>query len=445
MSPNQLPPHSLEAEMCLIASMMIDPAFAQEIIPTLNGDSFFLTDNRIIFDAIADLTQQGRPVDAIILRDELKRRDVLDRIGGAAYIAEILQAVPSAAHGPEYAARVREHAARRQLIGLADNLRRRAMSGEVDAAQLAGEVANLAGSVMSERTAGEIIPFSEAVERAYDGLGEGARPLIKTGLRDLDAIIGGIGAGETCVLAARPSMGKSTLARSVAKNVASSGIPVGFISLEEGPEKIARNALAGASEIDNHRLRSDQLGQADWDRLGDAVVALSKLPIFISRTARTVDQIHAVATTMKSKHGCRLLVIDHLSRVRAPGKSRYEVVTNASGAISDTIKDLGVAGLVLCQLNRGVEHRDDQRPSMSDLRDSGAIEEDADTVLLLHREDYFRSGDASYIQTGVAEIIIAKNRDSVRGSVARIKSELRFQRFIDLPPGSQYAHSPEDF
>jgi replicative DNA helicase len=148
---------------------------------------------------------------------------------------------------------------------------------------------------------------------------------------------------------------------------------------------------------------------------------------------------------MKSKYGCRLIIVDHLSRVRAPGKSIYEQVTNASGALSDLVKDLGVAGLILCQLNRSVENRDDQRPNMSDLRDSGAIEQDADGILLLHREDYFRVRDPSYIQTGIAEVIVAKWRDGVRGKTIRIKSDLRYQRFVDLPPQSEMTHSPEDF
>lgn len=429
-----MPPHSVEAEMCLLASMMLDHAFARQVIPTLNAKSFFLTDHVIVFDAIKVIIEAGRPIDAIILRDELKKSDQLDGIGGGRYIGDILATVPSAAHGPEYAARVREHAARRAIIEAADSATRRAYSGDTDAAALAGELENAASAIMASRTSGDVIGFAEAIERAYDAIDKGVGEVIRTGLDALDAVITGIGCGETVIVAARPSMGKSTLARTIAKNVARDGSPVGLISLEESPAKIARNALASESMVDNHKIRAGNLAREEWDALAEAVTKLQRLPIFISRNARTVDEIRAVASTMKQKHGCKMIMIDHLSRVRAPGKSIYEVTTNASGAISDLIKDLHVAGIVLCQLNRGPEHRDDPRPSMSDLRDSGAIEQDADGILLLHREDYFHTGKPNYIATGIAEIIIAKWRDGMRGKTVKVKSDLRYQRFLDFTP-----------
>lgn len=435
---DRLPPHSLEAEMCLLGSMIIDRHQAEQIVTAVQPDDFFLTDHKIVFEALRALITTGRSSDAVILRDELKVTNQLDAIGGAAYVAQLMASVPSSAHAKEYAARVREYAARRSLLSLCDDVSRRSQAGTDDAATLANEMTNLVGEVLQRRSAGELIAWDQLVDSTYEEIGSGGLETVPFGWHELDQITGGMGLGESVVLAARPSMGKSTAARNIAIAAATAGHSVGIISLEEGAKKIARNAMAANASVTNHRLRhANDISAAEYQRLAGATARMRGLPITLSRTARTVDEIRAAATTMKSRHGIKLLIVDHLSRVRAPGRDLYQQVTAASGAMSDLVRDLNVAGLILCQLNRGVEHRDSQRPTMADLRDSGAIEQDADGILLLHREDYYGVARPDYQQDGVAELIIAKWRDGRRGKTVRLQSELQYQRFVDMPfPGS---------
>lgn len=429
---DKLPPHSVDAEMCVLASMMLDKQFAEQVLSILDSESFYLTDHKVIFEAIRGLTVESRPVDAIILRDELKRMGEIDRMGGAAYIAQILSTVPSAVHGMEYAQRVREKAALRNIISIADTATRAALAESSDSVLIASQLRDGASEVLSQGNGENLITFDEIIEEAYHQLDGHGSETVKTGFDDLDEITGGIGRGEMVVVAARPSMGKSTFARSLATNVAGGGVPVGFISLEESPLKIGRNILSAYSGVENHLLRKpDQLHEQNWADLGKAAVRAKKLPIILSRSARTIDEVRSTAFEMRAKHDIKLLIIDYLGRIRAPGKSIYEQVTAASGAISDLIKDLQIAGVVLCQLNRAVEQQEVIRPSMIHLRDSGAIEQDADGVLLLHREDYYRAAQEGYQPNGIVEVIIAKWRDGERGATVKLNAELSRQRIMN--------------
>jgi len=216
-------------------------------------------------------------------------------------------------------------------------------------------------------------------------------------------------------------------------NVASAGVGVLLVSLEESRLKIVQNLQSNLAEIDNHPLRSGGLSPAELNRLAQSVNTLANTPLYVCDDARTPDAIRARVATAKAKHGIGLVLIDHLSRVRVSGSSQYERTTRASGELVDIIKDAGVAGIIAAQLSRESAKRDDPRPTMTDLRDSGAIEQDADGIILLHREDYFGTRIANYQPTGEAELLIEKMRDGRRGHTIVLDAKLRFQRFCNWP------------
>jgi replicative DNA helicase len=432
---DRLVPHSVEAEMCTLSSLMLSGAtpdlFAQTR-GTLRPAAFFQRDHQILFEVICAVADAGRPVDAMIVREELTKRGQLQEVGGEAYLAEILNGVPNAAHGPHYAAVVREKAMLREILGACQRAEAEVYAatdssdpGCEIAQRLTGRLARLMGGAR----AADAQPLADVVADVLAGLEAGETQAIRTGFAGLDDLTGGIFPGEMVVLGARPSMGKSTLGKQVALSVASQGVPVLIVSLEETRPKIGRNALSAAAGVDNHKLRKPrELTDADWQALHGAVPNLS-IPVFVNDSARSLDEIRAAVAAGVARHGVRFVVIDYLQRIAVPGAKRFERVTDASIGISDMLRQLGVAGLVLAQLSREVAGRDDKRPTMSDLRESGQIEQDADGVLFLHREDYYHLNDPNYVPTGEAELIVAKWRDGARNKRILLRSDLRHQTF----------------
>lgn len=432
---DRLPPSSIEAERCLLASMMLDRGVIPDALAAIGRDDFYQSDHQIIFDALAGLYAADAQIDALVVREELIRRGLFEECGGMAYLAKILDSVPSSAHAPQYAGIVRQKSIWRGLIAAAnDALRDGYAAQDEDAAEAVGRTMARLAKLMGTGKSLGYTSLADAVAAAYEQIGAGEVPLIPTGFRDLDAIVGGIAPGEMLVIGARPSMGKSTLGRQFAVRIARTGYPVGIISLEESIPKMARNLLSSEASVENQRLRRGELVEHDWRELAGGVARLSAMPVFMADRAFRPAAIRAVVSRWVERHGVRLVILDYLQRVQAGGKDRFEKVTNASLEISAMLKELGVAGVVMSQLKRETDRRN-TRPGMSDLRESGQIEQDADGIALLHREDYYRATDparASEPMDGVAELIIAKWRDAARGKTVKLKSNLRYQRFEDF-------------
>jgi replicative DNA helicase len=443
---SRLPPHDVEAEMCLIASVFLDHGAWVLTQPIISSGDFFQADNQIIWDTVGDMRTRGQGVDAITLRGELEKRGTLEEVGGVAYLATVIGALPATsptAHAAYYAERVAETSRLRRLISLSNDVLRSCYAAQ-NAVSPSIEILERTGAAVARLSQGgrrnQAARLSELLDDARAAMAKGPAEKVTLGFRDVDAIGGGgLELGELMLVGARPSMGKSTWARQVWIRAAKAGIPSVLFSLEEGRRKIARNVLSAECRIENKKMRGGLLGEHEWREVDSGIARLRDLPAFEVENMRRVPEIHAELSRLITKEGVRLVLIDYLQRLNGSGKDSYERAGEVSQGVSDMLKELNVAGVVPAQLNRGVEHREDKRPNMSDLRDSGRIEQDADAILFLHREDYYHITEEHYEPTGVAELIIGKWRDAERGSTVRLKSELRFQTFDDFEEHDPFA------
>ncbi len=448
---DRLPPHSIEAEMCALGSMMLDRDIALEALSIIDGESFYLVDHKIIFEAIRSLLLAQKPVDAIVLRDELKRGNLLDQIGGSAYIAQILGSVPSAAHGIEYANRVREKSLLRLLIGLADNATRRAFATPDSAGELIAEIQDSLTQLVSATARERVLTLGSLVAQAVKELKDPlSRDFVSYGFGALDAPLMGIDRGEFVVVGARPSMGKSTLLRQMAVLSAFQGHPTLFISLEENPGKVGRNVLSWFSQTENQRIRRGDVRPHEMAMIEDAAAKMQEVPFWFIWGVNKAESLRSLIMSYVTRFGIKTVFLDYLQLVDAGGKSDFERATNSSRFCSSIPKTINTRLVSAAQLSRAVAGRDDHRPTMTDLRSTGQIEQDADVILLLHREDYYHTNDQAYSNTHEAELIIAKARDSERGETVRLRSQLAYQCFEDIaPPTSgeqqEFRHNPEDF
>lgn len=431
---DRLPPQDAKAEKATLASMLMDGPEAARIVAIVGKGDFFSADNQIIFEVVASLVRDSKPIDAVIVSSELSKRNILEEIGGMAYLGELFNTMPSAAHGEHYAKIVRNASILRQLISFSNDLLRRAWGPTIgeSATEIGQEYLTKLANIVQQAARGKVTKLDEVLIEVFDQMTGGGTETIPTGFSAIDEMFGGLGIGEEVIVAGRPSMGKSVLAKQIAANVAKSGVPAAIISLEEGRCKIGRNLLSSETLIDNKRIRNSGLTKDEWTKVSDGITKLSPIPLFIAENVRRIDDIAAAASMLVGKYGVKLIVLDHLQRVHAPGKDRYQQITAASLAMSDLWKELNVAGLVVAQLSRGVESREGHIPSMSDLRDSGAIEQDADGILFLHREDYYHLDERDYMPNGEADLIVGKWRDGVRGISLKLRSEVRYQRFADV-------------
>jgi replicative DNA helicase len=418
---DRLPPASIEAERCLLGSMMLattqaDFELARRVV---TREAFYQADHQIIFDVLCDLRDGGRAVDAVLAREELKRRGLWEEIGGGATFADILGSVPSAAHGPHYAKEVREKYALRQIIGLANDVLRDAYApSRIErATELAMESARRFASVASTGRADEIVKLGDAVMDVYDRISNGEVRRVPTGLHDLDDVIGGLAFGRFTQIGGRPGMGKSQLVKQIVRNVADTGRPVGIVTIEETREKIGENCLSAASGVENNHIAFGTVGQEEWSSLADAVQRLARLPVFISDRPVKLHEVEAAVTALAIEHKCEVIAVDYLQCIDADIENENREITKISKALKGSFKRLGVAGIAAVQLNRGNEVQGNRRPTLRDLRGSGSLEQDGDTIILLHRDDYYRKGDDGFTPDHKLEAIIEKNKDGCTGIV----------------------------
>ena len=447
---DRLPPHDLNAEACVLASMMLDMAMIPGIREAISRDAFYSLDHQIIFDAVCACYDRGGKVDGVLVQAELDRRKLLEDVGGLRYLAEIYSSVPSPAHGLHYAGIVREKWTLRELVALSNDLQRNAYApaasdNSIDIAE--GAMTRLARMAEKTRTKPLTQSIGEMLAETVDQLGRGGIELVTTGFRDLDDVLrGGLALGEMWLIGGRPSMGKSTLAKQMGVRIAVAGVPTAIFSLEEKNPKIARNILSAETRIDNNVLRQESnLSKENWDEIYAATKRLGNVPLYCCDSLRDIRRIRAEASMLVQQKGVRVLIVDYLQRVQAGGENKYERAGNASEGMSDLVKDLNCVGICPVQLNRGnLQRGDDNRPTMADLRDSGQIEQDADGIIFLHREDYYHSDQQDYQPTGQAELMIAKNRDGIRNKTVILTSNLRYQTFDDLTEADDHQAAPPE-
>jgi replicative DNA helicase len=437
------PPFDLQAEIGVLGSIILLPDVLDDVVMLVRPDDFYDDAHRKLFMHMVALHEAGKKIDDTLLVNRLKAADEYELIGGAAYLSKIVNAVPNAAHANYYAEIVREKSTFRSLIYAATEILRDAYDESHEASHLLSQSEQKIFSILDNRSDSAVQSIRDVVLDAMERLdarmaGTHAAGGCDYGYRDLDSKTAGMHQGELVILAARPSMGKTAFAMNVAENVAlNQNVPVLFVSLEMSSLELADRLLCSVAKVNGHRLRNGTVSQDDRLKIVDKAEVLSRAPLFVDDSpSRTVTEISAAARRIKRRHGSLgLIVIDYLQLIEPdnPKDPRQEQVAKIARRLKGMAREMKVPVMCLAQLNRQTEAGKDNIPRLSHLRESGAIEQDADVVLFVHREEYYHRGEERDQHAGEAQIIIAKQRN---GPVGDINLEwLRdFTRFQDPTP-----------
>ena len=437
---DRLPPNSVESEMCVIASMMLDigKEISGQIVQIVDKEAFFQVDHQILFDVMRKLYDQNKPIDAMIVREELIKQGQLEEIGGVEYLAAVLNAVPNAANGIHYAGIVREKALLRQLIAASNDILREAYAPHDKAENVLENAEKRIFAIAEKKVSGSLTPIGDLAHEVYAMLEEKGTRGIMTGYFELDDMLNGLQRGEMIIIAARPSMGKTSFAMNIVENIAtghsgSEMFPCAVFSLEMSKQQLVQRMLCSLTAIDAHNVRRGMMTNDEYIKMAQMVSTLSKVPIWVDDSpGLTPLDLRAKSRRLKMQHDVKMIMIDYLQLMDAPGiDSRQEQVSVISRGTKAVARELEVPVIQLSQLNRGSESRDGHRPRMSDLRESGSIEQDADVVMLLHREDYYRLQEPDFVPDNIAEVIIAKQRNGPTGAV-KLTFNNRSTRFENL-------------
>jgi len=435
---DRTPPQDVAAEQSVLGGMLISKDAIADVIEQLRSNDFYRPAHETIYDAILDLYGRGEPADAITVLAELTKRGEAGRVGGAPYLHELISSVPTAANAGYYARIVRERAILRRLVEAGTRIVQlgyAADGGDVD------EIVNNAQaevySVTETRASEDYVVLGEVLGGTVDEIeaaghrGEGMVG-VPTGFADLDRLTNGLHPGQMIVIAARPAMGKSTFAIDIARSAAiKNNATTCVFSLEMGRNEITMRLLAAEARIHLQKLRNGSLGDDDWQKLANTMGKISEAPLFIDDSPNmSLMEIRAKCRRLKQRHHLKLVVIDYL-QLMSSGKrveSRQQEVSEFSRALKLLAKELEVPVIALSQLNRGPEQRTDKKPAMSDLRESGSIEQDADMVILLHREDAYEKESP---RAGEADVIVAKHRNGPTDTIT-VAFQGHYSRFVDM-------------
>jgi replicative DNA helicase len=438
----RLPPHSREAERSVLGSMLRDNAVIGDVVQILREQHFYTDAHQKIFRGIVSLYDKGHPADLVTLAEWLKDQKFIEDVGGYAYLAELWDAAPTAANAEYYAHIVRDKGVIRSLIHASTEILRDAY----DQAQAADELLEGAErkilDIAQMGITGQTITLKDALREAYERIDQRAGREhtevsgLPTGFVDLDAITAGLQNSELIVIAARPSVGKTSMALNLVRHiVVEAGHPVFFVSLEQSRIELAERLLCCQARVDSHKLRKGHLSADDMQKLIEAGDLLRQARLFIDDSpGQGMLRIAANARRLKLRHGIKLVVIDYLQLIEPDNRkdSRQEQVANVSRRLKFLARELAIPVVALAQVNRSSEDRQDHRPRLSDLRESGAIEQDSDTVLLLHRPELYEPGQ----HEGIVEVLVAKQRNGPTGEVTLtyVKQFMRFENFAIEPP-----------
>jgi len=437
---DRMPPQDNAAEQSVIGSMLLSKDAIADVVETVRGTDFYRPAHETIFDAMIELYGRGEPVDPVTTAAELSRRGELVRVGGAPYLHTLSASVPIAANASYYAEIVREKAILRRLVNAGTRIAQMGYAGEgvvddvVDAAQQ--EVY----SVTDKRTSEDYAPLSAIMEGTLDEIEAisnrgGEMSGVPTGFADLDELTNGLHGGQMVIIAARPAVGKSTLALDLCRAASIQHNQTSVIfSLEMTRNEITMRLLSAEAKIPLNHMRNGHMTDDDWQKLARKMGEVSAAPLFIDDSPNmTMMEIRAKARRLKQRHDLKLIVIDYLQLMSSGKKveSRQLEVSEFSRQIKLLAKELGVPVVALSQLNRGPEARSDKRPLLSDLRESGAIEQDADLVVLLHREDVYEKEST---RPGEADLIVAKHRNGPTRDVV-VAFQGHYSRFVDMAHG----------
>jgi len=437
-------PHDLEAEKCVLGAILINNTVFNQAAEVIDTQDFFRDAHRRLFEAMVGLVERNEPVDLVTLKDQLTRSGSLDEVGGPAYISALTDGVPRSANVEYYAKIVKEKSTLRRLIQSASEVLTRAYDAEEDADDLLDEAERSIFQIAEHRLRAGFVRVGELVDSGYQLIEQlqqhrGLVTGVPTGFADLDEITSGFQKSDLVILAARPSMGKTSLVLNMALHAGiEAGRSVGMFSLEMSKEQLFLRMLTAEARVDAHRFRGGFLGEQDYARLVEAFGRLHDAKVFIDDTPGLgILEMRAKARRLKLEHGLDMLIVDYLQLMQGRGRfdNRQQELASISRALKILAKELEVPILALSQLSRAPESRGDHRPQLSDLRESGALEQDADVVLFIFREDmYAQDGEPRPEAEGTAELIIGKQRNGPTG-VVRVAFLKQFTRFENLARG----------
>jgi replicative DNA helicase len=441
--PEKLPPQNNEAEQCLLGCLMLDKDAIVKVVDFIKTEDFYKSIHQDIYQAMAELYERSEPIDILSVSARLKEKNKLEDIGGAAYLTSLINTVPTATHVSNYAKIVRQKKILRDLISASEEIGLSAFDEAEEVDVLLDKAEKTVFSIGQRSLTQTFLPIKDVLSETFERLDElskfqGKLRGVATGFTDLDKILGGLQKSDLVILAARPSMGKTSLALDIARNIAiHENKPVGVFSLEMSKDQLADRLLASLANINLWNLRNGKLSADDYSRIQHAMGSLSEAPLYIDDAGSVnILQIRAMARRLQANKGLSLIVIDYLQLMEPMNRfqSAVQQVTENSRALKMLAKELNVPVLVLSQLSRAVEARVPQIPRLADLRESGAIEQDADVVMFIYREDKYNENSLS---KNMAKILIEKHRNGPTGGIELYFDERRVS-FRNLDKG-EYA------
>ncbi|MDF1553528.1 MAG: replicative DNA helicase [Deferrisomatales bacterium] len=437
---SRVPPHSLEAETSVLGAILLNNEVLPNVAEVLDCDDLYRSGHRVAYNAMLELFEKGEPVDLVTVTELLRHRGLLEKAGGAAYLSTLTNQVPSVDNAEHYARIVRERAILRKLIWVATEIASEGYGAEADTEEYLDKAEKAIFEVTARQVKPSFVPLKEILRDAFARIEElyerqDAVTGVPSGYHELDQLTAGLQPSDLIIIAGRPGMGKTSFVLNMAQHAAiQGGTPVAFFSLEMSKEQLVMRMLCSEAKIDSHRLRRGKLRDSDWPKLTRAAGALAEAPIYIDDTPGVSTlELRAKCRRLKSEAGLGLVIVDYLQLMR--GKGKYDVREQEISEISRTLKalakELHVPVVALSQLNRGVESRADKRPMISDLRESGAIEQDADVIMFIYRDEIYNKESPDQ---GIAEIIVGKQRNGPTGDV-RLAFISEYTTFENLARG----------
>jgi len=434
------PPHDLAAEQCVLGGMLMSKDAISDVMEVIRPADHYRPAHQLVHEAILELYGRGEPADPVTVSDLLAKQGELARVGGGAYLHTLIASVPTAANAGYYARIVRERAILRRLVEVGTRIVQLGYAGDGDADELVDRAQAEIYGVTERRVTEDFLPLSEIMPGALDeieaiGSRGGVMTGVPTGFADLDALTNGLHAGQMVVIAARPAIGKSTLALDLARAAAvKHRMAAVLFSLEMSRNEITMRLLSAEARVPLHAMRTGQMGEEDWTRLARRMSEVVDAPLFIDDSPNmSMMEIRSKCRRLKQRHDLRMVIVDYLQLMSSPRRveNRQQEVSEMSRSLKLLAKEIDVPVVAISQLNRGPEQRNDKRPLLSDLRESGSIEQDSDVVILLHREDAYERESP---RAGEADFIVAKHRNGPTTTVT-VAFQGHYSRFVDMAPG----------
>jgi len=436
-SPDRTPPQDIAAEQSVIGAMLLSKDAIADVVESLREGDFYRPAHQLIYAAILDLYGRGEPADAVTVSAELTRIGELGRVGGAPYLHTLVASVPTAANAGYYARIVSERAILRRLVEAGTRIVQMGYAGDGDVDMIVDRAQAAVYDLTDQRTSEDYLSLAEIMPGTLEEIDAiasrgGVMAGVPTGFADLDTLTNGFHPGQMIIIAARPAIGKSTVGLDLARSASiRHGLTSAIFSLEMSRNEIAMRLLSAEASIALNHLRAGTMSDADWQKLARKMSAVSEAPLFIDDSPNmTMMEIRAKCRRLKQRHDLRLVIIDYLQLMSSGKKveSRQQEVSEFSRSLKLLAKELQVPVVAISQLNRGPEMRTDKRPMMSDLRESGSLEQDADMVILLHREDAYERESP---RAGEADFIVAKHRNGPTSTIT-VAFQGHYSRFVDM-------------